>query len=292
MPKNKRKSFISIFGYDLTHHFLYTVFIVVITILSTITFRSHVVPVANSQTHEDFGLEKDMNYKNRVIPHYEGVIFHGDRNKKRVALTFDADMTPGMKNALNTKRIKSSYDSRIVDTLNKTNTKATLFLTGMWIEVYPDITKQLAHNPLFELGSHSYRHSSYNGYCYGLSQLPQTLKIEDVGAAQKLLRDYTGTDNKLFRFPGGCYSAEDVGLIHNAGGMVVDWDVVSGDAFNNNTNEIVYKVVNNTQNGSIIVMHLNGEPTAPKTAEALPEIIKQLKAKGYEFVTVSQLLNL
>ncbi len=45
-------------------------------------------------------------------------------------------------------------------------------------------------------------------------------------------------------------------------------------------------------NGSIILLHMNGTPTAPKTAEALPMIISTLKARGYEFVKVSELLGL
>lgn len=289
----KKRSFISIFGYDITHHFLYTLFIVIITVLTTVVVKSRVVTPTYSQEHyENFNLEKTTEPRTSAfIDKQSGVVYHGSRDKKQIALTFDADMTEGMEHALKIGTLKNSYDSRIIDTLNKTHTKATIFLTGMWIETYPDITKELAKNPLFEFGSHSYSHSSYHGDCYGLKKLPQTLKIEDIGTPQKLIRDYVGVENKLFRFPGGCYSSEDVQLVRESGDTVIDWDVVSGDAFNSNTEEIIHNVLTRTQNGSIIVMHLNGAPTAPKTAEALPEIIKELKAKGFEFVKVSELLR-
>ncbi len=240
-------------------------------------------------------VERDSPLDNRTLDNTDingAVIFHGPRDKKRIAITFDAEMTDGMRAAVLSGRTKSSYDKRIVDILNSTQTKATFFLTGMWIELYPKITAELSKNPLFELGSHSYTDTSYHGFCYGLAELSNTVKIEEIGATEKLLRENAGIDNKLFRFPGGCYSAEDVKLANQAGDTVVHWDVKGNDGFNPNTNQIVHNVTDNVQNGSIIVLHMNGAPTAPKTADALPEIISTLKAKGYEFVKVNELLNM
>src|SRR5204863_3216119 len=97
--------------------------------------------------------------------------------------------------------------------------------TGQWIELYQKETKELAKNPLFEFGSHSYNDSSYDGYCYGLTKLPDTVKIEDIGVTEKLLREYVGIDNRLFRFPGGCYSQHDVDLVRQTNDVIVHWDV-------------------------------------------------------------------
>jgi peptidoglycan/xylan/chitin deacetylase (PgdA/CDA1 family) len=71
----------------------------------------------------------------------------------------------------------------------------------------------------------------------------------------------------------------------------IQWDVVGGDGFNMSTENIVHNVIDNVQNGSIIVLHMNGFPNDPKTTEALPEIIATLKNRGYEFVTLSKLLE-
>lgn len=109
---------------------------------------------------------------------------------------------------------------------------------------------------------------------------------------EKLLREHAHIDNRLFRFPGGCYAPDDVKLVNAANDIVVHWDVVAADGFNNNANQVIHNVVDNVQNGSIVVMHMNGAPTAPKTADALPEIIRQLRAKGFELVKVNELLGL
>ncbi len=310
--ENIAKKDLKSFLWDLTHHFIYTIVIVGISsvimyfLLSNVVKKqvssiltlppsttSRVVVVPGSTTYGDSYTERGSPYDNRTIgSDSANVIFHGSRDKKRIAITFDAEMTDGMKANLLAGRVPSSYDKRIIDTLIATNTKATLFLTGMWIELYPDVTKQLSQNPLFEIGSHSYTDSSYAGFCFGLGQLPNTLKIEEIGATEKLLREHAGIDNKLFRFPGGCYTPNDVKLVNQANDIVVHWDVVGADGFNTSTNQIIHNVVDNAQNGSIIVLHMNGAPTAPKTANALPEIIRQLKAKGFEFLKVNELLGL
>ncbi len=296
-----------IFLKDLTSHFIYTLGIIfvssIITYVAVIFFLKSNIKLLSSpkitntvvlpNPKEDLYVEKGSPYDDRTVGSESAdVIFHGPRNKKQIAITFDAEMTDGMKAAYLSGQVKSSYDKRIIDILNKTHTKATLFLTGMWIELYPNETKEFSENPLFELGSHSYTDSSYHGFCYGLKQIPSTLAIEEIGATEKLLREHAGIDNRLFRFPGGCYTPDDVKLVNQANDIVVHWDVVGADGFNTNTSQIIRNVVDNTQNGSIIVLHMNGAPTAPKTADALPEIISELKAKGFEFVKVNELLGM
>ncbi len=297
----------SILYKDFRHHIIYTLFIIGIASIATSFVLSSQLQKEVAKIYpnliqtktifpssEDLYVERGSPYDNRTISASESakVIFHGPRDKKRIALTFDAEMTDGMKANLISGRVKSSYDKRIIDTLKQTNTKATLFLTGMWIELYPKETEEFSQNSLFELGSHSYTDSSYHGFCYGLNQVPKTVKIEDIGATEKLLREHGNFDNRIFRFPGGCYSPDDVKLVNDAGDAVVHWDVSGSDGFNQNTAQIERNIVDNVQNGSIIILHMNGEPTAPKTAEALPVIISTLKAKGFEFVKVSELLGL
>lgn len=227
-----------------------------------------------------------------VIESYKDVVLHGDRNKKKIALTFDADMTPGMKEMLDSKQVESFYNKKVIDVLNYTHTKATLFLTGMWIELYPQETGEFSRNPLFELGNHSYSHGSFYGQCYGLKYLSDNDKPGEIQKTQMLLEKYAHVENFLFRFPGGCYSSKDLSLVHDNGAITIHWDVAGDDGFNQNTDSIVYKVLSEVQNGSIIVLHLNGGPNSPKTADAISEIIPKLKERGFEFVKVSELLHL
>ncbi len=290
--------------HNFTHHFIYTLFIIAVS--SFITFsllNSRIYKIPNTQTttlvlpetQDALYVERGSPYDNRTIEGQNpsaNVIFHGPRDKKQIAITFDAEMTDSMKADLVSGKTRSSYDKRIVDILNQTKTKATFFLTGLWIELYPKETEDLSNNSLFELGSHSYTDSSYYGFCFGLKQLPNTVKVEDIGATEKLLRENAHIDNKLFRFPGGCYTPDDVKLVNQANDIVVHWDVSGSDGFNNNTQQIIHNVIGNTQNGSIIILHLNGAPNSPKTADALPEIISNLKSRGFEFVKVTELLGL
>src|SRR5207302_727801 len=126
---------------------------------------------------------------------------------------------------------------------------ATIFLTGMWIELYPKVIKQFAQNPLLELGSHSFADTSFDGFCYGLPQVSESQGLEDIERTQILIKNIAGVDNHLFRFPGGCYSQHDLDLVKSAGLAVVHWDVVGNDGFNQNTDQIVQNVVSNAQNG-------------------------------------------
>ncbi|MCX6735205.1 MAG: polysaccharide deacetylase family protein [Candidatus Peregrinibacteria bacterium] len=217
------------------------------------------------------------------------IVEHGPRDKKNIALTFDADMTPSMLKKLQTKKVKTLYDKRITDTLEETSTPATIFITGLWAETYPEETKNLSKNPLFEIANHSLTHGSFTKECYGLGLVPD--KNKELSETQKILKELTNLTPKYFRFPGGCYRKEDLKIVANEGLIPVQWDVISGDAFQKDSSKISSTVINKTTNGSIIVMHLNGAPNAPGTAEALPSIIKELKKKGYTFVKMSELLS-
>lgn len=230
--------------------------------------------------------------RSSVSTQNQKIVFKGPNTQKKVALTFDADMTSQMKIDLNSGHIASYYDKELINTLRVTGTKATLFLSGMWIESYADVARSLARNNLFELANHTYSHPAFEGQCYGLTHVRDSQKIAELQKTQKLLKDITGFDNKLFRFPGGCYSKIDLNTVKKTGQVAIQWDVAGRDGFNSDVANIVTNVVDNVKNGSIIVLHMNGYPNEPATAKALPLIISTLREKGYEFVTVSELLGI
>jgi peptidoglycan-N-acetylglucosamine deacetylase len=225
-----------------------------------------------------------------AVPRPTAMVFHGARTSGMVALTFDADMTHGMWRSLDAGRIKSSYDHRIIDTLNATRTPATIFATGLWVRRYPDVTKRLAADPLLEFGNHSYEHSAFTAPCYGLPVLPGRERTADVRRAAAVLDRYVPGHTPYFRFPGGCHDRAAVRAVFAAGVTPVQWDVISGDAFGTDPHAISRTVLHEAKAGSIVVMHLNGAPTAPQTHAALPGIIRGLRARGLRLVKVSQLL--
>ncbi|HEX3506153.1 MAG TPA: polysaccharide deacetylase family protein [Xanthobacteraceae bacterium] len=212
--------------------------------------------------------------------------------QKVVALTFDADMTVKMRGELKSGKVASWYNANVIAVLERENVPATLFLTGLWIEAYPAVTKELSQNALFELGNHSYSHGGFRSPCYGLPAVKKSNEAAEVQKTDDLLRKYAVAYKKYFRFPGLCFDADDVKRVEAQDYTVVDGDVDGGDGFVMKPGPIVATVVSRVRPGSIVILHMHGGPNAPETALALPEIIKRLRAAGYSFVKVSDLLKL
>lgn len=219
------------------------------------------------------------------------VIEHGSRYQHQVALTFDADMTPAMYLMLKKGFVKSWYNKGVKETLDREQVKATIFLGGLWTKAYPKEAYELAHDPLLEIGNHSYNHYAFTNVCFGLPFIPNSQDINDVEEAQKIIFQATGVTPKYFRFPGGCYDKVDLQTLIKLNLQVIHWDVVAGDGFNNNAQSIVNTVLSKVQNGSIVVFHIHDGSYAPKTNDALVKIIPALKKQGYQFVTISEMLN-
>ena len=208
-----------------------------------------------------------------------------------MALTFDSNMTDGMLVKLNRHQV-SSYDNReAIDELDGLGVPATMFLAGKWIERYPDETRRLAADPLFELASHSYAHRAFRTPCYGLGTIGEAGMAQDVERSERLLTQFTDHPTRYFRFPGGCYDSRALQAIATTGVVVIQFDVASGDAFGHSVPAIVNHVLGSVRNGSIVAMHITGGDTAPLTARALPPIVEGLRARGYALVRVSTLLS-
>jgi len=220
------------------------------------------------------------------------LITHGPRTARRVALTFDADMTRGMLLRLRAGRVRSWYDARIVRELRATRTPATVFLTGLWTQTYPGVVRSLASDPLFELENHSIDHAAFGSPCFGLPTVPSVpAKQEEVAGAAATIATTAGRRPRYFRFPGGCHSDADARLVAAQGETPVGWDVVSGDPFQPDPATVTRAVLGGVRPGSIVVMHLVGAPNAPATFAALQTVIPTLEARGYRFVTLEELLR-
>jgi peptidoglycan-N-acetylglucosamine deacetylase len=217
---------------------------------------------------------------------------HAATNQKIVALTFDADMTPGMLRELKSGKVASWYNEKVIEALKQLQAPATLFLTGLWIETYPEVTKQLAANPLFELGNHSYSHGAFHSPCYSLFPIPESKQAAEVQKTDNLLKQYAVSYKKYFRFPGLCSDAQAMKTVEEQGYTVIGGDVDGADAFEKSPKWVASDVESHVRPGSIVVLHMHGGPDAPATAGALPDIITRLRAEGYTFVKVSDLLKL
>lgn len=219
------------------------------------------------------------------------LVTHGRRDRRWIALTFDADMTPSMLARLRSHEVASWYDARIVAELRSTGTPATVFLSGLWAQTYPEVVQSLAADPLFEIENHSFDHSAFRAPCYGLPTVStDAARRKEVSDGASLIATAGGGMPIYFRFPGGCHATADLKLVAGLGETPIGWDVVSGDAFQSDPKVVVRSVLAGVQPGSIIIMHLMGEPNAPATADALATLIPELQARGYKFVTLRELL--
>lgn len=205
-----------------------------------------------------------------------------------VALTFDLDMNAGMAAAARAGAVWINKDA--LSYLVTHNIHATLFMTGMWAEVYPTLARELATNPNFEIGDHSYSHPAFHTPCYRLDGVSRAEQAREIQRAQQAIERATGVVPKFFRFPGGCYDRQALDLVHAAGLIPVQWNVNSIDAFNTYPQQIASTVLSGVQPGSIVVMHLHGRANAPSTGAALRLLVPELEKRGYQFVTVSELL--
>jgi peptidoglycan-N-acetylglucosamine deacetylase len=106
-----------------------------------------------------------------------------------------------------------------------------------------------------------------------------------------LLKKYSTSYKKYFRFPGLCFDASDVERIAAQDYTVIGGDVYGGDGFEKSPAKIVSNMVH-VRPGSIVILHMHGGPNAPETANALPDVIKKLRLRGYTFVKVSDLLSM
>lgn len=208
-------------------------------------------------------------------PEKRELIFNGERTEPVIALTFDL---------CETADLPSGFDPGIINVLNETQTPATFFLGGLWMEHHETETRELAANPLFDLGNHSWSHLDF-------AQITSEEMVTEIVLTQQKMWDLFGWQTVLFRLPYGTYTEEAIEVITEHGMVPIQWDVVSGDPDPNVLAEPMANwVVQQVQPGSIIIMHANGRGW--HTAEALPQIIATLRAEGYTFVTVSDLLNL
>jgi peptidoglycan/xylan/chitin deacetylase (PgdA/CDA1 family) len=227
----------------------------------------------------------------RVVAPAARAIDHGPRSRRVVALTFDADMTRAMLSALRAGRVAAAYDPRIVALLRSTHTPSTIFLTGLWTERYASVARSLARDPLFQLENHTVDHAAFTGGCYGLPAVTDrgAQRAEIAGAAATIAR-VTGVRPGYLRFPGGCFDRGAARLANSLGERPVQWDVASGDAFLRDPAAVASNTLRQVKPGSIVVLHLNGAPNAPATADALAQIIPGLRAKGLRPVKLDELV--
>ena len=185
----------------------------------------------------------------------------------KVALTFDAAWG-------------NEDTAKILEILKKHDVHVTFFMTGGWVESYPDDVRAILAAG-HDLGNHSENHKN-------MSRLSDDVKKDELMKVHEKVRDLTGYEMFLCRPPYGDYDNAVVNVAKDCGYFAIQWDVDSLDWKDYGVDSIIKTVTEHKHlgNGSIILCH-NG---AKFTAQALDTLITKLKDKGYTIVPVSELI--
>lgn len=199
---------------------------------------------------------------NRELP-----IYCVQTEEPKIALTFDAAWG-------------NQDTQKIMEILKKHNVKVTFFMTGGWVDTYPDDVKMILAEG-HDLGNHSQNHKN-------MSQLSDSEKETELMSVHNKVKELTGYEMFLFRPPYGDYDSALVTTAKKCGYYAIQWDIDSLDWKDYGVESILKTVTQNEHlgNGSIILCH-NG---AKYTAEALDTMITTLKDAGYTFVPLSELI--
>lgn len=190
-----------------------------------------------------------------------------DDSEKCISISFDAAWG-------------SDDTIEILNTLDKYNVKATFFMTGGWVDSYPDMVKEICSRG-HDLGNHSHNHKQ-------MSKLSASEQKDEIMYVTDKVKELTGYDVFLFRPPYGDYNSTLINTVYGCNHYPIQWNVDSLDWRDYGVENIIKTVTNHKAlgNGSIILMH-NG---AKYTAKALGTVIETLQSQGYTFIPISEMI--
>jgi peptidoglycan/xylan/chitin deacetylase (PgdA/CDA1 family) len=199
----------------------------------------------------------------------------GNPDRPLVALTFDAGADAG-------------YTTRILETLRSEKIKASFSITGQWAQQYPALVKAIAGDGHL-LMNHSQDHPSFTGLSNGTRPLTRDERISQLQQAEEEIKALTGVSTKpFFRPPYGDADGSVLCDAYAAGyGYVVMWSVDTGGWNKATAEQILQTALAGARPGAIYLMHVGSQSA---DAVALPQVIQGLRAKGYQFGTVADLL--
>ena len=205
-----------------------------------------------------------------------GTIFRVPTNKQYVALTFDDGPSP-------------VWTPLILDELKKANIRATFFMIGHHVQKYPKIARRVVSEG-HEIGNHGYAHTVILYYT-------PTEVEEEIKYTEHVIREITGATTKIFRPPKAWMQHAVKDKIFSMGYKVVLWSLNSKDWVMFHYKSIVNFISARVKNGDILLFHDSGNIFSieggdrMQTVKSIGLLAKTLRSKGFEFVTVGELIN-
>lgn len=199
-------------------------------------------------------------------------------DEKALALTLDACGSPKGK----------GLDRQLIDYLTREQIPATLFINARWIDANPELFRQLAANPLFEIANHGMWHkpASMNGRSvYGIAGTQNSKElVEEIELNARKIEALTGKRPRFYRSGTAYYDEYAVQVAQQLGHEVAGFSVL-GDAGATLPAAKVKAALLTAKPGDIIIAHMN-HPEAG-TGEGIIAAIPELKKRGFRFVRLS-----
>jgi peptidoglycan/xylan/chitin deacetylase (PgdA/CDA1 family) len=200
---------------------------------------------------------------------------HLPTGRRVVALTFDAGANADGVDA-------------ILAVLAAQHVPATFFLTGRWVQRFPAQARRIGST--YPVGNHSQTHPKLTV----LSDGGVRAEVDTAGAA---ITAATGRDpHPLFRFPFGDRNPHTIALVNAAGYGSIRWTVDTtgwrGTSGGVSVDRVRARVLAGLGPGEIVLMHVGSNPDdgSRLDADALPGLIADIRARGYDFVSVTDFL--
>ncbi len=202
------------------------------------------------------------------VPSGPPFVSSGPPNRRVVALTFDDGPWPDT--------------PQFLDVLEREHVHATFFQIGSQIATYGGAVdrRMLADGDV--IGDHTFDHANVSG--------AGPFAAGEISRTAGAIRQLTGFTPCLFRAPYGAISGALIGEARSMGLTTIQWDVDPSDYSRPGTAAIYQRVVANAHNGAIVIQH-DGGGDRSQTLAALPREIDTLRHRGYQFVTIPELLG-
>ena len=205
------------------------------------------------------------------------VHYYGDSERREIALTFDLGSDRG-------------YTEEILDFLKERGIRASFGLTGAWAEQNEDLVQRIVDEG-HQLFNHTYSHSSFTGFSPGTEPLTREERITEIEETDQIILDMTGYNMKpYFRLPygDGADDPEVMADIYGAGYyLTIQWTCDSYGWKQWTAAEIIQNCLATTGIGGIVLMHVGSDGTDQL---ALPGLVDEFAADGFDFVTVAEVL--
>ena len=187
-----------------------------------------------------------------------------------VALTFDG--------GANADGLKA-----VLTVLRREDVTGTFFLTGHFVRTYPELARAIGRR--YPVGNHTINHLD-------LRRLSTGAATREITVAERMIRHATGRDPRpYFRFPYGARDARTLTIARRLGYASVRWTVDTWGWMGRSSQTVpgaVHRVVDHLVPGEIVVMHLgSSRDRSTIDADALPAVIRKVRARGYRFVTLA-----